>query len=131
MTTIAKLMGSGVPAAQAQATTAGVPLSGLAAAGVSSQANATLITSDLSVFTTVPASTAGARLPAASAPSLTAQAGDIFVVVNSTATAMNVYPPVGGNFAGVAVNTAVVLPAAKVGDFYCLGNNVWAASIGG
>jgi hypothetical protein len=131
MTTIAKLMGSGVPATQAQNTTAGVPLTGLTAAGVSSQANATLITSDFSVFGTVPASTAGARLPAQNAASMSALAGDIYVVVNSTATAMNVYPPVGGNFSGVATNTAVVLPAAKVGDFYCIGNNVWAASIGG
>lgn len=130
MTTIANLMGSGVPAQQAQVTV-GKPVSGLTAAGVSSQANATLIANDVSVFTTVPASTAGARLPAANAISMTAQAGDIYVVVNSTATAMNVYPPVGGNFAGVAVNTAAVVPAAKVGDFYCIGNNVWASSIGG
>jgi hypothetical protein len=130
MTTIANLMGSGVPAQQAQVTV-GKPVSGLAAAGVSSQANATLIANDVSVFTTVPASTAGARLPAANAVSMTALAGDIYIVVNSTATAMNVYPPVGGNFAGVAANTAVVLPAAKVGDFYCLGANVWASSIGG
>jgi hypothetical protein len=131
VTTIARLMGSAVPAAQAQATVNPIPATGLAAAGVSSQANATLITSDFSVFATVPASTAGARLPAANAASMTALAGDIYIVVNSSATAMNVYPPVGGNFAGVAVNTAVVLPAAKVADFYCIGNNVWAASIGG
>lgn len=130
MTTIANLMGSGVPPQQAQVTV-GKPVSGLTAAGVSSQATATLIGNDISVFTTVPASTAGARLPAANAVSLTAQAGDVYVVVNSTATAMNVYPPVGGNFAGVGVNTAVVVPAAKTGDFYCLGGNVWASSIGG
>jgi hypothetical protein len=123
-------MGSAVPAAQAQATTAGVPALGLTSAGTT-QANAAAITSDFAVFSTVAASS-GARLPAANAASMTALAGDIYVVVNSQATnALLVYPPVGGNFSAVAVNTAVSLPAGKTGDFYCLGGNVWAASIGG
>lgn len=130
MTTIANLMGSGVPPQQAQVTV-GKPISGLAAAGSSSQANATLITSDVSVFTTV-AALSGARLPAANPASGLAQAGDVYIVVNSQGTnALLVYPPVGGNFAGVAVNTAASIPFAKTGDFYCLGNNVWASSIGG
>jgi hypothetical protein len=123
-------MGSGVPAAQAQATTAGVPALALSAAGTT-QVGATLITSDFSVFTTVAASS-GARLPAANAVSMTALAGDIYVVVNSQATnALSVYPPVGGNFSNVAVNTAVSVPAGKTADFYCLGGNVWAPSVGG
>lgn len=130
MTTLAKLMGSAVPAAQAQATTAGVPLLNQTSAGTT-QGNAYAITSDLSVFSTVGASS-GARLPAANAASLTAQAGDIYVVVNGQATnALLVYPPVGGNFSAVATNTAVSVPAGKTADFYCLGGNVWAASIGG
>ncbi|HTI82973.1 MAG TPA: hypothetical protein VL614_21165 [Acetobacteraceae bacterium] len=130
MTTLAKLMGSAVPAAQAQATTAGVPLLSQTAAGTT-QANAYAIVSDFTVFGTV-ASGSGARLPPANAASLTAQQGDIYVVVNGQATnALLVYPPVGGNFAAVAVNTAVSVPAGKTADFYCLGGNVWAASIGG
>lgn len=130
MTTLAKLMGSAVPATQAQNTTAGVPLLGQTAAGTT-QANAYAITSDFVVFSTV-ASGSGARLPAASAVSLTAQAGDIYVVVNGQATnALLIYPPVGGNFSAVAVNTAVSVPAGKTADFYCLGNNVWASSVGG
>lgn len=130
MTTLAKLMGSAVPAAQAFATTAGQPLLAQTAAGTT-QANAYAIVSDLTVFSTV-ASGSGARLPAANAASLTAQAGDIYVVVNGQATnALLVYPPVGGNFSAVAVNTAVSVPAGKTADFYCLGGNVWAASIGG
>lgn len=130
MTTIAKLMGAAVPATQAQNTTAGTPLTGQTAAGTT-QANAYAITSDFTVFSTV-ASGSGARLPAASAPSLTAQAGDIYVVVNGQATnALLVYPPVGGNFSAVAVNTAVSVPAGKTADFYCIGNNVWASSVGG
>jgi hypothetical protein len=63
---------------------------------------------------------------------MTALAGDIYVVVNSQATnALAVYPPVGGNFSAVAVNTAVSVPAGKTADFYCLGGNVWAPSVGG
>lgn len=130
MTTIAKLMGAGVPATQAQSTNAGVPLTGQTAAGTT-QANAYAITSDFVVFGTV-ASGSGARLPATNPASMSALAGDIYVVVNGQATnALLVYPPVGGNFSAVAVNTAVSVPAGKTADFYCLGGNVWAASIGG
>lgn len=127
MTTVAKLMGSGVPAAQAQATTAGVPSSGLTAAG-STQGTATLITSDFSVFSTVPASS-GARLPVANASSMCGLAGDIYIVVNASATAMLVYPPTGGSFVNAAASAS--LAGGKTGDFYCLGGNVWAPSVGG
>lgn len=129
MTTIAKLMGAGVPATQAQCTNAGQPLLNQTAAGTT-QANAYAITSDFVVFGTVAAST-GARLPAQSAPSMTALAGDIYIVVNAGANALLVYPPTGGNFVTLAANASVSLPAGKTADLYCLGNNVWAASIGG
>lgn len=128
MTTIAKLMGSGTPAAQAQATTAGVPANNLTAAGTN-QANAALIASDFSVFTTVGSGT-GARLPVANAASMCGLAGDIYVVVNNQATnALLVYPPTGGSFVGGAASAS--LAAGKTGDFYCIGNNVWAPSVGG
>lgn len=128
MTTIQKLMGSGVPAAQAQATVAGTPSLNLTAAGTN-QANAFQLVSDFSVFTTVGSGT-GARLPVANAASLTGLAGDIFIVVNNQATnALLVYPPTGGSFAGGAASAS--LAAGKTGDFYCLGNNVWAPSVGG
>lgn len=129
MTTIAKLMGAGVPALQAQNTVTGVPSTGLTSAGTT-QGNAAAITSDFAVFSTVAASS-GARLPAANAASMTALAGDIYIVVNGGANALAVYPPVGGNFVGVSTNTAVSVPAGKTADFYCVGGNVWAASIGG
>jgi hypothetical protein len=122
-------MGSGTPAAQALATTAGAPLQGLSGAGTSSQATATLVTDDFSVFTTV-ALNSGARLPAANAVSLTAQAGDIYRVVNFGANPLLVYPPTGGNISQAGVNTAVSIPVNKTADLYCVGNNVWAASIG-
>jgi hypothetical protein len=129
MTTIGRLMGAGVPATQAQQTVAGKPVSGLTAAG-STQGTALAIVNDFSVFTTVAAGTGGI-LPAQNGASMTALAGDIYIAVNGGANALLVYPPVGGNFITVAVNTAVSVPAGKTADFYCLGNNVWAASIGG
>jgi hypothetical protein len=128
MTTLAELMGSGVPAMQAQNTTLGVPLTGQTAAGTT-QANAYAIVSDFTVFSTV-ASGTGARLPVANAVSMVGSAGDIYIVVNAQATnALLVYPPTGGSFVAAAASASI--PAGKTGDFYCLGNNVWAASVGG
>jgi hypothetical protein len=121
-------MGTSVPAAQAQATV-GKPALGLSAAGAN-QAAATAVVNDISVYSTVGSGT-GVRLPAQNAASMSALAGDIYVIVNSQGTnALLVYPPVGGNISNAGVNTAVSIPANKTGDFYCLGNNIWAASIG-
>jgi hypothetical protein len=122
-------MGSGVPAAQALATTAGVPLQGLSGAGTSSQAAATLVTDDFSVFSTV-ALNSGARLPAFNAISGTAQAGDIYRIVNFGANPLLVYPATGGNISQAGVNASVSIPVNKTADFYCIGANIWAASIG-
>jgi hypothetical protein len=127
MTTLAKLMGSGVPGAQAQNTTAGVPALNLTAAGTT-QANATLISNDFSVFSNVPASS-GVRLPAQNTVSMTAMAGDIYVIVNASSTPMLVYPPIGGSFLNAAASAS--LAGGQTGDFYCLGNNAWAPSLGG
>jgi hypothetical protein len=121
-------MGTSVPAAQAQATV-GKPALGLSAAGAN-QAAATAVVNDISVYSTVGSGT-GVRLPAQNATSMSALAGDIYVIVNSQGTnALLVYPPVGGNISNAGVNTAVSVPANKTADFYCLGNNIWAASIG-
>lgn len=127
MTTIGKLMAFGVPAAQAQQTVAGQPALNLTAAGTT-QGTATAITNDFSVFSTVPASS-GARLPVANAAGMVGLAGDIYVVVNASATAMLVYPPTGGSFVNAAASAS--LAGGKTGDFYCLGGNVWAPSVGG
>lgn len=127
MTTIGKLMGAGVPSTQAQQTVAGLPVSGLTAAGTT-QANATAITTDFSVFSTVPASS-GARLPVQNAAGMVGLAGDVYIVVNASATTMLVYPPTGGSFVNAAASAS--LAGGKTADFYCLGNNVWAPSVGG
>lgn len=130
MTTIGNLMASGAPAQQAQMTVAGKPVLNLTAAGTT-QAGALQVPSDVSVFSTV-ASGAGAKLPLANAAGLVGLAGDIYVVVNAQATnALLVYPPLGGNFVGLAANASVSIAATKTADFYCLGANVWAPSVGG
>lgn len=130
MTTIGNLMASGVPAQEAQYSVAGKFILGLTATGTT-QANALQVPGDAVVFSTVGAGS-GAKLPPANAASMIGLNGDIYTVVNGQATnALLVYPPLGGNFSAVAVNTAVSVPASKAADFYCLGGNVWAASIGG
>lgn len=126
MTTVSNLMGSGVPPMQAQMTV-GKLANTLTATGTSSQAGALPLPSDLSVFTTV-ALNAGARLPASGVVS--GQAGDIFVVINFGANPLLVYPATGGNISNAGVNASVSIPVNKTADFYCIGNNVWAASIG-
>lgn len=128
MTTISNLMGSGVPAQQAQMTVAGKLSNTLTGGGTSSQANATPLPSDFCVFTTV-ALNSGARLPA-SGPNAGAP-GDIFVVANFGANPLLVYPATGGNISNAGVNASVSIPVNKTADFYCIGNNVWAASVGG
>lgn len=128
MTTVSELMGSGVPAQQAQNTVAGVPLQAQTAAGTT-QANAYAVTNDFIVFTTVGAGT-GARLPAQNAISMTAIAGDIYRMANAQATnALLVYPAVGGNFVGLAANASVSVPAGKSAEFWCCGNNVWVPCV--
>jgi hypothetical protein len=126
MTTLSNLMGAGVPPLQAQMTV-GKVTTGLTGGGTSSQANATAIPSDVTVFSTV-ALNSGARLPATGPTS--GQAGDIYVVANFGANPLLVYPATGGNISNAGVNTAVSIPFNKTADFYCLGANLWAASIG-
>lgn len=130
MTTIGNLMASGVPAQEAQYSVAGKWVLNLTATGTSSQAAALQVPGDACVFSTV-ALNAGAKLPPANASGMVALAGDIYTVVNGGANPLLVYPPLGGNFITVAVNTSVSVPVGKTADFYCLGANVWAPSVGG
>lgn len=127
MTTISNLMGAGVPPLQAQMTV-GKVTQGLTGGGTSSQANATAVPSDVCVFTTV-ALNSGARLPASGPTS--GQAGDVIIVANFGANPLLVYPATGGNISNAGVNAAVSIPVNKTADFYCLGANLWASSIGG
>jgi hypothetical protein len=80
---------------------------GVAAAG-STQGTATAIVSNITVLTSVPASS-GVVLPAGVTP------GVRFVVLNNTATAATVYPPVGGTLNGGSANAGITVAAASGG----------------
>ncbi len=117
------LMGIGFSAGQAQALNGSSTL-GQTATG-SNQATAFVLMTETTEFTTVAAST-GAILPSPTGP-LTPGTGDALVVVNNGANALSVYPPVGFSIGTAAANTALSLPANKVGYYIAKGNgNYWA-----
>ena len=76
----------------------------------STQATALLVTSELSLFGTVAAST-GAILP------LNAEPGDELVVVNGGANALSVYPQTGATINGGSANAAFSVAAGKSARF--------------
>lgn len=123
MPTIANLMGSGCAALQSQASM-GLPKTGLTAAGTN-QATALVLPSDFNVITTAAAST-GAILPATS---VNIQLTDTIIVINHGASAITVYPPVGGVIGTTAVNTGVSVPAGKASWFLVVGANSFASSV--
>lgn len=108
---IVNMMGTGTPAAQALAI-GGIVADTLTATG-STQATALGLPSNVNRFTTVAAST-GTILPA------TAQPSDEFVVANSGANALLVYPPTGAAIAGGAANAGFSVAAAKSAYFFCI-----------
>lgn len=93
------LMGSGVSAGTAKAM-AGRVVTGLTAAGSSSQANSLAIYSEVNVVTTTGANT-GVRLPS------NFSAGDSLLVHNNGASTLFIYPPVGGIINGGSANAKV------------------------
>lgn len=84
----------------------------------STQATATAITTDLSAFTTVGAST-GAILPT---PTI---AGEDYVLANWGANALSLYPPVGHKANNGSTNAAVSVPAGKSAHAYYAGALQW------
>jgi hypothetical protein len=95
--------------ASSLAQTTSLALSGAGA----TQATATAITSDISAFTTVAASS-GAILPTPG------NAGEDYVVANWGANALLLYPPVGHKANNGATNAAVSVAAGKTAHaFYC------------
>lgn len=119
MPTQSNLMGSGCPALQAQASV-GLAKTGLTALGTN-QGSALALPSDGNVFSTVAAGT-GAILPATS---FNIQLLDSLLVFNHGATALLVYPPVGGTISTLAANTAVSIPTGKFCTFIVTGNNAY------
>lgn len=90
------------------------------AAGNSAQADATALTADLNIVTTVTATTNGVRLPA------NRPAGEMMVVVNyDDATALIVYPSTGGKINNGTANAGVSVAINMGIMLVSLGSNNW------
>jgi hypothetical protein len=98
------------------------PSKNLTAAG-SSQGTALAIPvgQDLSIFTTVAAST-GCLLPVTGV-----SIPEVYEVVNHGANALSVYPSLGGQIGTLGVNAAYSLAAGKMAIFMYVDNNRWAS----
>jgi len=114
-----ELMGVGMPASLANKIGQDGPATGLTATG-SNQAGALALTSTMSIFSTVAAST-GCVLP-------NAEGKGEFIVINNGANALSVYPNGTQTINGGSAGAAVSIPAGKMGLF--IGNGIiWAANI--
>jgi hypothetical protein len=120
MTIQNKLVQGGIWTDVAKQATIGDAATGLTAAG-STQATALAITSDISVFSTVGAST-GAILPS------TLGACDL-VVFNGGANALAVYCPVGGTMNGTSNGSVSVSTTAKVARFVSADGLAWYSMV--
>lgn len=103
MTITRNLMGVGLPASAASVIT-GTVADDLTSTGTN-QATALLISNDTSIFYTVP-SGSGCILPMGSK-------NDEYLIINDSATTLNIYPPVGGTVGGGAANTPFALPSLQ------------------
>lgn len=93
----------------------------VAAAG-NNQATATALTGAVNVVTSATATSAdGVQLPAGYA------AGDMVLVVNTTAVALDVFPPSGGAINGASADAAKGLAANMSGLYIALGSDNWGA----
>lgn len=93
----------------------------VAAAG-DSQATGTALTGGVNVVTSATGTTAdGVVLPSDRA------AGDILYIINSTATAIDVFPSTGGAINGGTANAAKALAANMSGLYISLGSGNWGA----
>lgn len=98
-------------------------INGAVAATGNSQATAKLVADDLNIVTGATATSAdGLILP-------TWPAGDSLTVVNTTAAALDVFPPVGKAINGGSANAAVALRINSMAAYVSLGNGNWGANI--
>jgi hypothetical protein len=99
-------------------------VSSKAAAGTSSQANSTPITTAKTIVVTVSASTRGVLLPAIVEP------GQELTVYNGTATNCLVYPASGQTIDNGAANASKTLTAAKGIQFFAATATSWRTVVG-
>jgi len=93
----------------------------IAAAG-DSQTTATAVTAGLTIVASATGTTAdGIRLPA------NWGVGERITVVNTTAVALDVFPPTDGAINGGSANAAKALAANMSGEYVSLGGGNWGA----
>ncbi len=93
----------------------------IAAAGTD-QATATAITAGLTIVSSATGTTAdGIRLPS------NWGVNERITVVNTTAVALDVFPPTGGAINGGSANAAKALAANMSGEYISLGSGNWGA----
>lgn len=95
----------------------------VAAAGAT-QGTATALLNDMNQVNTAIAGADGVRLP----PS---NEGSRIVVVNNTAITVKVWPQVGDDIDGQAVNLSYLLSAGTTSEFLCTDPNSWRSNLGG
>ena len=95
--------------------------SAVAAAG-DDQATATEVTGAVNMVTSATGTTAdGIKLPADRAE------GELLMVINSTAVALDVFPPTGGAINGGSADAAKALAANMSGLYISMGGGDWGA----
>lgn len=118
------LMGGGFSAGQVQAIK-GSSEFGAAAIGTN-QSTAYLVKASFTEFTSVPSGT-GCQLPGMT--SGLAQKGDMFVLANSGANPLLVYPPLNGKISQAGFNVAVAIPSLAAAQFIARGDGTYYALI--
>jgi len=120
MASIQELLGAGIPVEAARQLGFSI-ISGLTAAGSTSQANSFPVTTKIAHFSTVGANT-GARLPPASRTDL-----DFVIISNSGANALLVFPSTGEDINALGANASMSLAAAAGRAFYRVSALKWVS----
>jgi hypothetical protein len=120
MTQETKVIGQGVWAEAAQQLIAGDVLTGQTAS-TTTQATATAITADITVFTTV-ASTGAVILPSGGA-------ADILIMNGQATNALIVFPPIGGTINGGSANASYSQAVSKCARYVTADGMAWYAMI--
>lgn len=119
MTQESKVIGQGIWTEAAQQLISGDVLTGQSASNIT-QATATAIIADITVFSTV-ASTGAAILPA------NAGAADILVMNGQSTNALVVFPPIGGTINGGSANTSYSQAVSKCARYVTADGLNWYA----
>lgn len=95
---------------------------GLTARAGGGQANGTALNLGINRFTTVATAGDSALLPSYSG-------GLVIMVVNATATSMNIFPPSGGTINALSPNGAYALAAGKAVIFFQASDGAWYGNL--